>query len=193
VPQDPDRPLVDRAAEGDRDAFADLVTRYQSRIYNLVITLGVPRGDAEDVAQEVFLRVYRGIGRFRGEALFRTWLYQVALNAVRSHATAARPHGSAVPLGGGEGDPREGAAPEPAADDPFARRLADRQLIDRALAGLPAEWREAVTLRDVEGLSYREIAELTNVPLGTVESRIFRARQQLRAALTRLLERQERP
>ena len=87
---------------------------------------------------------------------------------------------------------REEAAPEPSSDDPFARRLADRQLIDRALATLPVEWREAVTLRDVEGLSYREIADLTGTPLGTVESRIFRARQQLRRELAALLDRQDR-
>lgn len=187
--QDPDRPLVTRAAAGDRDAFTELVGRYQSRIYNLAVTLGVPRADAEDVAQDVFVRVYRGIGRFRGDALFRTWLYQVTINAVRSHLDAAGVNRGARPRADrGE----DGPAVEPAVDDPFARRLADRQVIDRALAALPADWREAVTLRDVEGLTYREIAELTGAPIGTVESRIFRARQQLRAALATLLERQER-
>ena len=77
-----------RAAAGDRDAFTDLVKQYQSRIYNLAITLGIRRADAEDVAQDVFIRVFRGLARFRGESLFRTWLYQVTLNAVRSHAAA---------------------------------------------------------------------------------------------------------
>ena len=179
-----------RAAAGDRDAFTELVRRYQSRIYNLAVTLGVPRADAEDVAQDVFLRVYRGLGRFRGEALFRTWLYQVAINAVRSHLAASpAARGADPPVGRSDNGP----APEPAVDDPFARRLADRQVIDRALAALPPDWREAVTLRDVEGLSYREIADLTGAPIGTVESRIFRARQQLRTTLATLLERQDRP
>jgi RNA polymerase sigma-70 factor (ECF subfamily) len=184
--QDPDRPLVARAAAGDRDAFTELVKRHQSRVYNLAITLGVTRNDAEDVAQDVFIRVYRGLGRFRGDALFRTWLYQVTINAVRSHLAAA----GARTLGAPTRDDEDAPA-EPAVDDPFARRLADRQVIDRALAALPDEWREAVTLRDVEGLSYREIAELTGTPLGTVESRIFRARQQLRGALAALLDRQD--
>jgi RNA polymerase sigma-70 factor (ECF subfamily) len=189
VHQDPDRPLVARAAAGDRDAFTELVRRYQSRIHNLVVTLGVPRADAEDVSQDVFIRVYRGIDRFRGDALFRTWLYQVTINAVRSHLGAAPATRRPDPPAGHEDD---GRAAEPAVDDPFARRLADRQVIDRALAALPVEWREAVTLRDVEGLSYREIAELTGTPIGTVESRIFRARQQLRTHLATLLDRQER-
>jgi RNA polymerase sigma-70 factor (ECF subfamily) len=186
--QDPDRPLVARAAAGDRDAFTEIVRRYQSRVYNLAITLGVARADAEDVAQDVFIRVYRAIDRFRGDALFRTWLYQVTINAVRSHHGAASARSfAAVPRDDGDAPPAE-----PAVDDPFARRLADRQVIDRALATLPDEWREAVTLRDVEGLSYREIAELTGAPIGTVESRIFRARQQLRSALAALMDRQDR-
>ena len=185
--EDPDRPLVARAAAGDRDAFTGLVERYQSRIYNLAITLGVRREDAEDVAQDVFVRVYRGIGRFRGDSRFRTWLFQVTINAVRSHLAALSPDRRPVP-----GRDDDGPAAEPAVDDPFDRRVADRQAIDRALATLPDDWREAVTLRDVEGLSYREIAELTGAPLGTVESRIFRARQQLRTELTALLERQDR-
>jgi RNA polymerase sigma-70 factor (ECF subfamily) len=185
--QDPDRPLVARAAAGDRDAFTELVKRHQSRVYNLAMALGVPRADAEDVAQDVFIRVYRGLERFRGDALFRTWLYQVTVNAARSHLASAGARAVAARARDDEGAPPA----EPAVDDPFARRLADRQVIDRALATLPAEWREAVTLRDVEGLSYREIADATGAPLGTVESRIFRARQQLRGTLAALLERQD--
>jgi RNA polymerase sigma-70 factor (ECF subfamily) len=190
VQGDPDGPLVARAAAGDRDAFTEIVERYQSRVYNLALTLGVRHADAEDVAQDVFIRVFRGLGRFRGDASFRSWLYQVTINAVRSHRAASR----ASPLvdlarPGDEDSP----VPEPAVDDPFDRRLLDRQVIDRALAALPADWREAVTLRDVEGLSYAEIADLTGAPLGTVESRIFRARRQLRDALRALIGKQDRP
>jgi RNA polymerase sigma-70 factor (ECF subfamily) len=187
VQQDPDSPLVARAAAGDREAFTELVRRYESRVYNLAIALGVRRGDAEDVAQDVFIRVYRGLERFRGDSRFRTWLYRITINAVRSHAAASHPLQAAI--GGREDETRTG---EPVADDPFERRLVDRQVIDRALAQLPDDWREAVTLRDVEGLSYREIAALTGAPIGTVESRIFRARQHLRSALAALLDRQER-
>lgn len=187
--EDPDQPLVIRAAAGDRDAFGLLVERYQSRIYNLAMALGVRRADAEDVAQEAFVRAFQGIRRFRGDARFRTWLYQIAVNAVRSyHASPYQREAASPATHEDRGMTREG----PATDDPFVRRLADRDLIDRALAGLPPEWREAVTLRDAEGFSYREIADMTGMPLGTVESRIFRARQQLRTTLSALLDRQSR-
>ncbi len=182
--EDPDQPLVIRAAAGDRDAFALLVGRYQSRVLNLALTLGVPPSDAQDVAQDVFIRVFRGLPRFRGEARFRTWLYQITVNAARSAHAAA---GARELAHGIRDDERDAPAAEPSTEDPFARRLADRQIIDRALAALPDAWREAVVLRDIEGLSYREIADMTGTPLGTVESRIFRARQQLRAALSDLL------
>ena len=187
--EDPDQPLVIRAAAGDRDAFGALVERYQSRIYNLAMALGVRRADAEDVAQEVFVRAFQGLRRFRGEARFRTWLYQIAVNAVRSYHAAPSRSEPAIPV---RRDDRDTALDEAAGADPFAERLADREVIDRALAALPDEWREAVTLRDIEGFSYREIADLTGMPLGTVESRIFRARQQLRSALSVLLDRQSR-
>lgn len=183
VMSDPDWPLVEGAAAGDREAFTALVERHQSRVLNLAMTLGVREADAEDVAQDVFIRVYRSIGRFRGEARFRTWLYQVTLNAVRSYRASRTARGEVEPTA-----PEREDAPEPAANDPIDDRLADRQAIDRALGQLPAEWREAVTLRDVEGLSYREIADLTGAPIGTVESRIFRARQQLRVELAPLIE-----
>jgi len=185
VHEDPDRPLVIRAAAGDRDAFGLLVGRYQSRVFNLALALGVRAADAEDVAQDVFIRVFQGLPRFRGEARFTTWLYQVTINAARSHHSSVA--GRREVASGTRDDEETAPAAEPAAEDPFARRLVDRQIIDRALASLPPDWREAVTLRDVEGLSYREIADVTGVPIGTVESRIFRARQQLRAALSVLL------
>jgi len=182
---DPDWPLVERAVTGDRESFTALVGRHQSRVLNLVLVLGVREADAEDVAQDVFIRVFRSIGRFRGDALFRTWLYQVTLNAARSYHAGRAAKGEADPR---THDPDDAPGPEPAVDDPVDERLADRQAIDRALALLPADWCEAVTLRDVEGLSYREIAQLTGVPIGTVESRIFRARQQLRRELAPLIE-----
>jgi RNA polymerase sigma-70 factor (ECF subfamily) len=187
VHEDPDQPLVIRAAAGDRDAFGALVERYQSRIYNLTMALGVRRADAEDVAQEVFVRAFQGLRRFRGEARFRTWLYQIAVNAARSYHAGPSGREPALPV---RRDDRD--APDPVGADPFAERLADREVIDRALAALPGEWREAVTLRDIEGFSYREIADLTGMPLGTVESRIFRARQELRSSLSVLLDRRSR-
>jgi len=189
VHEDPDQTLVIRATAGDREAFGQLVERYQSRIYNLAMALGVRRADAEDVAQEVFVRAFQAMKRFRGESRFRTWLYQVGVNAVRSYHAAPSQRDAASPA---RHHDRDVERKEAATEDPFVQRLADRELIDRALAALPAEWREAVTLRDVEGFSYREIADMTGMPLGTVESRIFRARQQLRITLSALLDRQSR-
>jgi RNA polymerase sigma-70 factor, ECF subfamily len=176
---DPDAALVDRARRGDLDAFDDLVRKYQDRLVNYLRALVGHADDAEDLAQDAFIRAYRGLARFAGRSLFRTWLYQIATNVARTHR-ARRSKGS-----------NRGQTPvEPLAerDEPTSPVSLEAQIVlrdrlDRALAALPAEWREAVVLRDVEGLEYREIAELTGVPIGTVESRIFRGRQRLRAAL----------
>lgn len=184
LPDDPDAELVAAAGEGDGDAFEALVRRYQGRIIGLARGYTRNPADAEDLAQDVFVRLYRSLRRFRGDSLFRTWVYTVALNVIRSHHAS---RGRREPVWGDSGadaerafDPPDGA---PDAEITFARREA----IERALRELPPELREAVTLRDVHGLDYREIAEATGAPMGTVESRIFRGRQRLRAALTALL------
>lgn len=176
---DPDAAAVDRARRGDPDAFDELVRKYQDRLVNYLRALVSNTADAEDLAQDAFIRAYRGLGRFRGRSLFRTWLYQIATNVARTHH-ARRSTGS-----------NRGQTPveplaerdEPASPVSLEARIVLRDRIDRALAALPAELREAVVLRDVEGLEYREIADLMGVPIGTVESRIFRGRQRLRAAL----------
>lgn len=184
LPDDPDAELVAAAGEGDGDAFEALVRRYQGRIIGLARGYTRNPADAEDLAQDVFVRLYRSLRRFRGDSLFRTWVYTVALNVIRSHHAS---RGRREPVWGDSGadaerafDPPDGA---PDAEITFARREA----IERALRELPPDLREAVTLRDVHGLDYREIAEATGAPMGTVESRIFRGRQRLRAALTALL------
>ena len=186
---DPDRALVAAAAEGDRDAFETLVLRYQTRIVNYVTAVVRDPADAEDVAQETFIRAWRSLTRFRGDSSFKTWLYAVATNAARTGLKrrgrrnrvedeslddeAASLAAGDVPAGGP--DPETG--------------LVRRESIDRALAALPPDLRVAVVLRDVEGLDYKEIAAATGVPIGTVESRIFRARRRLRPLLRPLMER----
>jgi RNA polymerase sigma-70 factor (ECF subfamily) len=184
LPDDPDVDLVPAAAGGDADAFEALVRRYQSRIIGLARSYTGNAADAEDLAQEVFVRVYRSLGRFRGESSFRTWLYKVALNVARSHHAR---RGRQQPVWGDSGaDDRRPF--DPPADGPDMEvSLVRRDAIERALADLPDDLREAVTLRDVHGLDYREIADATGAPMGTVESRIFRARQRLRRSLARLL------
>jgi RNA polymerase sigma-70 factor (ECF subfamily) len=186
---DADRGLVELAAGGSREAFDDLVRRYQGPILNLVRAMTSGDGDAEDLAQETFVRAWRGIARFRSDSTFRTWLYGIAVNVIRTR----RQRGSRLrrlfrdPAPGREGgeDPLERAS----IDDGIVEPLAMRQVIDRALAALPDDLREAVVLRDVQGLEYREIATALGVPIGTVESRIFRARQRLRPLLEPLRHR----
>lgn len=175
------------AAAGDRDAFDALVRRHQARTYNFVRTLVNDDADAEDLAQEIFLRVWKSIGRFRGDSAFRTWLFRIAVNVARTHLSR-RSRWRLFARPASEPDSEAGGAHD---DPPSPERLEDdvvrRDAIDRALATLSPELRTAVTLRDVEGLEYREIARVLDVPIGTVESRIFRARQRLRPLLEPLV------
>ncbi|HEX2453700.1 MAG TPA: sigma-70 family RNA polymerase sigma factor [Vicinamibacterales bacterium] len=184
---DGDRGLVEAAAAGSRDAFDELVRRYQGPIVNLARALTAGSADAEDLAQEVFVRAWRSIAGFRGDSTFRTWLYRVALNVIHSHRSRlGRFHRLFMTPSDPEApDPTERAPDGFDLEEDFVRRDA----IDRALGALPEELREAVTLRDIQGLDYREIAAALHVPIGTVESRIFRARQRLRPLLESLRRR----
>jgi RNA polymerase sigma-70 factor, ECF subfamily len=180
---DPDRALVDAAAGGSREAFDELIRRHQTAMITLACVLTGGRGDAEDLAQEVFVRAWKSLGRFRGESTFRTWLHRVAINVVR---TSQAKQGRLRRLFATRDD--DETPPEPASgEEAVDATLARRQVIDRALATLPEELRVAVTLRDLQGLDYKEIAAMLDVPIGTVESRIFRARQKLKPLLSQLL------
>jgi RNA polymerase sigma-70 factor (ECF subfamily) len=175
---DPDRELVEAAAAGSRDAFDELVRRHQAAMLTLARVLTGGRGDADDMAQEVFVRAWRSLRGFRGDSSFRTWLHRVAINVIR---TSQAKEGRLRRLFAGS---ESFDAPEKT--EAIDTTLARRQAIDRALASLPDELRLAVTLRDLQGLEYKEIAALLNVPIGTVESRIFRARQRLKPLLESL-------
>lgn len=176
---DDDRDLVGKAQAGDLDAFGALVNRHQHRLVNfvrLMMSSAPDRDAAEDVAQEAFLRAYRSLGQFRGQSTFKTWLYQIATNVARTQSGRRR-------------DRKETQEPEgphererPSTEDVESRVIAHDQL-QRAMKELPDDWREALVLRDIEGLDYREIADVLGIPMGTVESRIFRARKRLKAAL----------
>jgi RNA polymerase sigma-70 factor, ECF subfamily len=179
---DADRGLVDAAAAGSREAFDELVLRYQGPVLNLVRAMTAGDGDAEDLAQEAFVRAWRSIASFRSDSTFRTWVFGIAINVVRTHrgkrARLRRLFWS-PPVEESRIDPLDRAS----ADDGIEAPLAMREVIDRALATLPEDMRAAVVLRDVQGLDYREIAATLDLPIGTVESRIFRARQRLRPLL----------
>lgn len=173
---DPDQHLVARARHGDQEAIRLLVDRHQGKVVGLTWGLLGNRSDAEDAAQEAFLRAFRSLKTFRGQSWFRTWLFQIAINAARTLRRSR------------EGRPEDPAGSAMDFDEtPAAGRLEDRVItrdaVRRAMALLPSELREAVVLRDVNGLEYREIAEALDVPIGTVESRIFRGRARLRGLL----------
>ena len=163
--------LVRRSKAGDREAFGQLVSRHQSAVYRVVRGILGDPAESEDVAQEVFLKAYANLARFRGESSLFTWLYRIAVNeALRARKRRPLPTLEVLPE-------TEVPPPEPEADGE-APTLATLQ---RMLARLPDDYRAIVTLRDLEGLSYQEISETLEIPLGTVESRLFRARQDLRA------------
>jgi RNA polymerase sigma-70 factor (ECF subfamily) len=176
-PADPDQALVARARRGDADAFGDLVRAHQHRLVNFVRALVSDAADAEDVAQEAFMRAYRGLRGFRGGSSFKTWLYQIATNTARTHLARRRDRPEQA-----QGDPA--ATPEafgqPDTGEDVLAAVVLRDRVDRALAALPEDLRIAVVLRDVMGFDYTEIAQATGSPLGTVESRIFRGRARLR-------------
>ena len=151
APADPDQALVQRARRGDAEAFGDLVRAYQHRIVNFTRALVSDAADAEDVAQDAFLRAYRGLGGFRGGSSFKTWMYQIALNAARTHLARRRDRPEQA-----AGDPA--ATPEafgqPTTGEDVEASVIRRDRLDRALQALPEDLRVAVVLRDVEGLDY---------------------------------------
>lgn len=178
---EPDHALVEAAQRGDADAVDTLVRRYDVRMFNFARALAGNDADAEDLAQETFIRACRGLARFRGDSSFKNWLYQIATNVARTH------HAKQVrqsPVWGQRLDIGEG--PEPAGGDDVETMVMRRQALDRALRTLPVDQRLPVVLHDVEGLEYKEIAEVLDVPIGTVMSRIFRGRQRLRPLLAGL-------
>jgi RNA polymerase sigma-70 factor, ECF subfamily len=154
-------------------------------VYNLVRVLSAGDNEAEDLVQDVFVRAYRGIANFRGESTFRSWLYRISVNVVHNHHDRCRHRHRPQDLPGKDPGSLDAIASSEDVEEDFVRRRS----IDRALAALPAEMRLLVVLRDVHGLSYEEIAEAVRIPRGTVDSRLFRARQRLRPLLEPLISR----
>jgi RNA polymerase sigma-70 factor (ECF subfamily) len=169
--------LVSRARNGDRDAFRLLVERYEGRVYAIAYGLLGHREDAREVAQEAFLKAYRMLGSFRGDAGFYTWLYRIVVNLAIDLRRRDRP----APLE--DPDRMRDARSEDPAGEAYRGEL--RAAIRTAIDGLPPEQRAVIVLRELEGLSYAEIAEVEQIPIGTVMSRLFYARRKLQAALAR--------
>jgi RNA polymerase sigma-70 factor, ECF subfamily len=178
--------LIEAAQAGDMAAFEELVMAHADRLFAVLLRMTGSRDEAGDLAQEVLLRAWRGIGGFRGGSSFFTWLYRIAMNeATRSRERAARRPPS-VPLGG-PGSPGTAAldVPAPARDEPGpqAEQRELRDALARALASLPPDYRAAIVLRDIEGLSTREAAEITGVSQAAFKSRLHQARLKVRAAV----------
>lgn len=198
-PADTDLILVERTVAGDQKAYGLLVLKYQRRIERLIGRMVRDTDLIEDIAQETFIRAYRALAQFRGEAQFYTWLYRIAVNTAKKALVDLRrdPVVSETALrgGGGGDDDDETSAVEnelTSAETPETV-LAAKEIaatVNSAMEALPEELRQAVTLREIEGLSYEEIAEVMNCPIGTVRSRIFRAREAISAKVKPLLENQ---
>jgi len=162
---------VRRGAPGSRDA---IYHRYKRRVYALALRI-VGAGDAEEVAQEAFIRVFRGLPKFRGDAALGTWIYRLAVNVALSHRTR-RANAPAVPA-------EEGGAERVVAVTPQARDLALRKQLERALALLPVGYRTVIVLHDVEGLEHEEVAAILGCHVGTSKSQLHKARAKLREML----------
>ena len=169
--------LIARSRGGDTRAFDLLVEQYQGRVYDLAYRITGHHADAQDAAQESFVKAYRSLKGFRGDASFATWLHRIAVNAALD-AVRRRPPAS-PPL-----DDRAGPSLDPLGDR--AERVEARERIHGAIAALPVDQRVVVTLRDLQGWSYEEIAVIAEVPVGTVRSRLARGREALRIALADL-------
>jgi RNA polymerase sigma-70 factor (ECF subfamily) len=187
---DADLELVRRVQAGQKNAFDLLVRKYQHKVFAIISRYVHNHAEAQDVAQDTFLRAYRALATFRGDSAFYTWLYTIATNTAKNHLVSLgrRPPGDDIQI-------------DDAAQFESAMRLRDpatperemmRQEIERAVTSavdkLPEELRQAITLREVDGLSYEEIAQAMNCPIGTVRSRIFRARDAIDQNLRPLLD-----
>jgi len=187
-----DQPLVERVQCGDKKAFDLLVIKYQHRIIKLVSRYVRDPSDAQDVAQEAFLKAYRALPKFRGDSAFYTWLYRIVINTAKNYLVmqSRRPVSTETDLMSGEDEQSELEASLKDYTTPENMLLKDEieaTLLD-AIQQLPEDLRTAITLREVEGLSYEEIASVMMCPIGTVRSRIFRAREAIDKRLKPLLE-----
>lgn len=192
---DSDAMLVERAVAGDQKAFELLVIKYQRRIQRLIGRMVRDVDLVEDIAQETFIRAYRALAQFRGEAQFYTWLYRIAVNTAKKALMDLKrnPTVSENSFKSGEDNetsPLENELISSETPDAVLASKEIAEMVNAALGALPEELRQAITLREIEGLSYEEISEAMSCPLGTVRSRIFRAREAISEKVKPLLENQ---
>ena len=192
--QELDWQIVQRVQQGDKAAFNLLVRKYQHRLANLISRYVSNHGDVADVAQEAFIKAYRALPGFRGDSAFYTWLYRIGINTAKNYISAGSRR---IVVNGDtlddEGEWQDSFAHGSDLATPEAE-LSNKQIVatvHAATEALPEELRTAITLRELEGLSYEEIARVMDCPIGTVRSRIFRAREAIAARLRPILETSE--
>jgi len=174
-----DKQLVERVRRGDKRAFDLLILKYQHKIISIVGRYLGDQNDVQDVSQETFIKAYRAIPNFRGESAFYTWLYRIAVNTAKNHlvSKSRRPPNIDVDIDDGEFQNNSAVLRDNESPQASLATSQMEQVIFRSIENLPSELRIAVTLREFDGLSYEEIAKIMNCPVGTVRSRIFRARE----------------
>ncbi|EMI5492430.1 RNA polymerase sigma factor RpoE [Providencia stuartii] len=185
-----DQMLVEKVQKGDQKAFNLLVIKYQHKVASLVSRY-VPQADVPDVAQESFIKAYRAIGSFRGDSAFYTWLYRIAVNTAKNYLVAQDRRPPASDLEASDAENFETASALKEISNPENLMLSEelKRVVFRTIESLPEDLRMAITLRELDGLSYEEIAEIMDCPVGTVRSRIFRAREAIDNKVQPLIQR----
>lgn len=184
-----DRDLVERVKAGDKQAFDVLVRKYQHKLIKLIMRYVSDPADAMDIAQEAFIKAYRALPNFRGDSSFYTWLYRIGINTAKNYVVAQgrRPPDSDIDAEDAERYDIESRLKDQDTPEGMAQRDEIERTVLEAIEALPEDLRTAITLRELEGLSYEEIAQAMECPVGTVRSRIFRAREAIDKRLQPLL------
>ncbi len=185
-----DQQLVVRAKQGDEHAFELLLRKYQHKVLKLIMRYVRDMDEAMDLTQETFIKAWKALPSFRGESAFYTWIYRIAVNTAKNHLVSQNRQPFTVDLDADETDQYAGEPGLTTLDTPEGETLGDElhQIVMQAIADLPDDLRTAITLRELEGLSYEEIAEVMGCPIGTVRSRIFRAREAIDKRLRPLMD-----
>jgi RNA polymerase sigma-70 factor (ECF subfamily) len=188
--QEEDQQLVERVQRGDKRAFDLLVLKYQHKILGLVVRFVRDPHEAQDVAQEAFIKAYRALANFRGDSAFYTWLYRIAINTAKNYLVSRGRRPPETDVSAEDAEFYDGDHGLKDIESPERLLLRDEieVTVHRAIAQLPEDLRTALTLREFDGLSYEDIAAVMRCPVGTVRSRIFRAREAVDKALQPLLQ-----
>ena len=186
-----DQKLVEKAQKGDKQAFSLLVEKYQLKLYRLISRMVRDQSEIEDIVQDSFIKAYRAIGNFRGDSAFYTWLYRIGINTAKNHLVSLGKRPKAMDANEiEEMENYESMSELRVSETPESTMMSNQiaETVNSAIQNLPDELREAISLREIDGLCYEEISELMDCPIGTVRSRIFRARETIAEKLKPLIE-----